>query len=102
MREFLTDDRIANKIRLRREVSSSTFLLVEGSSDKVFYEHFVDNAACELEIAAGKVRVINVIDILDKSGFCGVLGIVDADFDRLESLSHNSSKGLASKKSFRL
>lgn len=90
MREFLTDDRIANKIRLRREVSSSTFLLVEGSSDKVFYERFVDNAACELEIAVGKLRVINVLEILDKSNFCGVLGIVDADFDRLESLSHNS------------
>ena len=90
MREFLTDDRIANKIRLRREVSSSTFLLVEGSSDKVFYERFIDKSACELEIAVGKLRVINVIEILDRSNFCGVLGIVDADFDRLESLSHNS------------
>jgi Protein of unknown function (DUF4435) len=90
VREFLTDDRIANKIRLRREISSSTFLLVEGSSDKVFYERFIDNAACKLEIAAGKLRVINVLDILDKSNFSGVLGIVDADFDRLESVSHNS------------
>lgn len=90
MREFLTDDRTANKIRLRREVSSSTFLLVEGSSDKVFYERFVDKAVCELEVAVGKLRVINVLEILDRSNFCGVLGIVDADFDRLESLSHNS------------
>lgn len=90
MREFLTDDRIANKIRLRREISSSTFLLVEGSSDKVFYERFIDKSACELEIAAGKFRVINVLEILEKSSFCGVLGIVDADFDRLESLSYNS------------
>jgi Protein of unknown function (DUF4435) len=90
VREFLTDDRIANKIRLRREVSSSTFLLVEGSSDKVFYERFVDKLVCELETAAGKIRVINVLEILDKSNFSGVLGIVDADFDRLESLSHNS------------
>jgi Protein of unknown function (DUF4435) len=90
VREFLTDDRIANKIRLRREISSSTFLLVEGSSDKVFYERFVDKLVCELETATGKIRVINVLEILDKSNFSGVLGIVDADFDRLESLSHNS------------
>jgi Protein of unknown function (DUF4435) len=90
VREFLTDDRIANKIRLRREISSSTFLLVEGSSDKIFYERFVDKLVCELEIATGKIRVINVLEILDKSNFSGVLGIVDADFDLLESLSHNS------------
>jgi hypothetical protein len=90
VREFLTDDRIANKIRLRREISSSTFLLVEGSSDKVFYERFVDKLVCELETATGKIRVINVLEILDKSNFSGVLGIVDADFDRLESSSHNS------------
>lgn len=91
MRECLTDDRIANKIRLRREISSSTFLLVEGSSDKVFYERFIDKEVCELEIAAGKIRVINVLDILDKSMFSGVLGIVDADFDRLETSIHNRS-----------
>jgi hypothetical protein len=90
VREFLTDDRIANKIRLRREISSSTFLLVEGCSDKVFYERFVDRAVCELEIAVGKIRVINILEILETSNFSGILGIVDADFDRLEVSAHNS------------
>lgn len=88
MREFLTDDRDANQIRLRRSTFSGTFLLVEGSSDKVFYERFIDKIACQIVIMAGKpsskLKVIGVLDILERASFDGVLGIVDADFDRLE------------------
>jgi hypothetical protein len=84
VREFLTDDRDANQIRLRRSTFSGTFLLVEGSSDKVFYERFIDKIVCQIVVMAGKIRVIAVIDILDRSNFDGVLGIVDADFDRLK------------------
>jgi hypothetical protein len=84
VREFLTVDRDANQIRLRRSTFSGTFLLVEGSSDKVFYERFVDKIACQIVIMVGKTRAIAVIDILDRSNFDGVLAIVDADFDRLE------------------
>jgi hypothetical protein len=46
VREFLTVERVANEIRLRRSTYSGTFLLVEGSSDKTFYERFVDKLAC--------------------------------------------------------
>jgi hypothetical protein len=89
VREFLTDDRDANQIRLRRSTFSGTFLLVEGSSDKVFYERFIDKIVCQIVIVTGqpssKLRVIAVLDILNKSNFDGVLAIVDADFDRLEN-----------------
>ncbi|MBO1348157.1 MAG: DUF4435 domain-containing protein [Hormoscilla sp. GUM202] len=94
MREFLSDDRDANKIRLLRSRFSGTFLLVEGSSDKIFYQRFVDKHACELVCVSGKpsskLRVIAVLEILEKSSFQGVLAIVDADFDRLETSLHNS------------
>ena len=94
MRDLLTFDRDANQIRLRRSTYSGTFLLVEGSSDKTFYERFVDKLACELVVVSGKpsskLRVIAVLDILDKSSFQGVLAIVDADFDRLETLPSSS------------
>ena len=90
MREFLTDDRIANQLRLRRSTFAGTFLLVEGSSDKVFYERFVNKKVCQLEVVAGKIRVITVLDILETSSFRGILGIVDADFDRLENSADNS------------
>ncbi len=90
MREFLTDDRDANQIRLRRSTFLGTFLLVEGSSDKVFYERFIDKIVCQIVVMAGKIRVIGVLDILEKASFNGVLGIVDADFDRLEGSVHES------------
>ncbi|MFZ4728254.1 MAG: DUF4435 domain-containing protein, partial [Pseudanabaena sp.] len=38
----------------------------------------------------GKIAVIQILGILEKSDFNGVLAIVDADFDRLEDSPHNS------------
>jgi Protein of unknown function (DUF4435) len=94
VREHLSIDREANAIRLRRSNFLGTFLLVEGSSDKVFYERFINKIDCQLVSVSGKpsskLRVIGVLDILEKSNFQGVLAIVDADFDRLETLSHQS------------
>lgn len=88
MREHLSVERDANAIRLRRSTFSGTFLFVEGSSDKSFYEHFTDRATCVLVIVSGKPsskdRVIKVLGALQKSNFHGALAIVDADFDRLE------------------
>ncbi|WP_416211827.1 DUF4435 domain-containing protein [Nostoc sp. DedQUE05] len=96
MRDFLTVDRVANQIRLRRSTYTGTFLLVEGSSDKTFYKRFVDQLVCELVETSGKPsskqRAIEILKILEQSNFQGVLAIVDADFDRLETLlntSHN-------------
>jgi Protein of unknown function (DUF4435) len=94
VRELLTPDRVANQLRLRRSTFLGAFLLVEGSSDKVFYERFIDKTVCELVIVAGKpsskIRVITVLGILEDSSFHGVLAIVDADFDRLEPSPYNS------------
>jgi fructose-1-phosphate kinase PfkB-like protein len=94
VRELLTPDRVANQIRLRRSTFLGAFLLVEGSSDKVFYERFIDKTVCELVIVAGKpsskIRVMTVLRILEDSSFHGVLAIVDADFDRLETSAHHS------------
>jgi hypothetical protein len=54
VRDFLTVDRVANQIRLRRSTYTGTFLLVEGSSDKTFYKRFVDQLVCELVETSGK------------------------------------------------
>ncbi|HAG84438.1 MAG TPA: hypothetical protein DCL61_25610 [Cyanobacteria bacterium UBA12227] len=95
MRGSLSVDREANAIRLRRSSFSGAFLLVEGRSDKIFYERFVDKVACEVVTVSGKpsskLRVIAVLEILEKSSFQGILAIVDADFDRLETSAHNSA-----------
>jgi hypothetical protein len=94
MREYLTVDRVANKIKQLRETYSGTFILVEGSSDKVFYERFIDKSSCHLEITAGKPSskqcAIEILEILEKSNFQGVLAIVDADFDYLQNTTVTS------------
>jgi Protein of unknown function (DUF4435) len=90
MREYLSPEREANSIRLQRSTFLGAFLLVEGRSDKIFYERFVDKLRCEVKSFAGKIAVIQILNILEKSNFNGVLAIVDADFDRLEGSPHNS------------
>jgi hypothetical protein len=90
VREELSVDRDANAIRLRRSTFLGTFLLVEGSSDKTFYERFTDKITCQLFVTSGKNRAIKILEILDKASFQGVLAIVDADFDHLEILPDTS------------
>jgi Protein of unknown function (DUF4435) len=94
VRDLRTGDADANQIRMRRSTFTGVFLLVEGSSDEVFYERFIDKLICQIVVMSGKPsskeRVIAVLNILEKSNFLGVLGIVDADFDRLETSAHHS------------
>jgi Protein of unknown function (DUF4435) len=94
VRELLTVDRAANQIRMRRSTFFGVFLLVEGSSDKVFYERFVDKTVYQFifmeEGRSRKSQVITVLGILEDSSVPGVLAIVDADLDRLEPSQYNS------------
>lgn len=84
MREFITPERIANQIRMRRSAHSGTFLIVEGRSDKLVYERFVDSTKCEFSIACSKDNAVGALNILERDYFKGVLAIVDADFWILE------------------
>ena len=90
MIDFITVDREANAIRLQRSTFLGTFLLVEGGTDRTFYERFTDKDACKLVPTSGKpsskLRAIKILEILDKDNFQGILAIVDADFDHLENL----------------
>ncbi len=93
MREYLTVDRIANTIRQQKTNFQGSFILVEGDSDKKVYQNFVDQLNCRFEICKGKPsskqRVIQVLDILNNDNIQGIIGIVDADFDRLENTQYN-------------
>jgi hypothetical protein len=72
---------------MRRAAFKGAFLFVEGPSDEKLYGLFVDQNHCQLIIAHGRTHVIETCRILDKGGFAGFLGIVDADFDHLGSKS---------------
>lgn len=81
---------IANEIRMKRSQHRGTFLVVEGRDDRLFMERFTCNVTCKIVVAEGKVNVEEVITILDQDNFDGVLGIVDADFDRIECIERGS------------
>lgn len=85
MREFITPDRVANKIRLMRTQFQGSFLIVEGDTDARFYKNLVNKEKCCVASANGKKNVIQVLRILESDKFLGVLAIIDADFDRLEN-----------------
>lgn len=75
---------IANSIRMKRsQFPARTDLIVEGDDDRVFFSRYMDLDACRITVAHGKLKVIEAILELEKSGFSGALGIVDADFDVL-------------------
>lgn len=81
---------IANEIRMRRSQFNGVFLLVEGNDDRLFMQNFISPESCQIEVARGKSNVCGVIAILDEDGFEGVLGVVDADFDRINGLPSKS------------
>ena len=75
---------IANYIRMMRSRFSGVFLVVEGFHDSQLLRQFVDADNSKLKIAHGKAEVLEVIGILNDDQINGVLGIIDADFDRVE------------------
>jgi hypothetical protein len=84
MREYITPDRIANKIRLLRTQHPGSFLIAEGDTDARVWKNLVDSTKCRVENASNKDNAVKVLNILEKDNFAGVLAVVDADFDILE------------------
>ena len=82
-----TADEIANEIRMTRSQFLGVFLIVEGRDDRLLMQSFVSTETCTIEVAEGKENVCSVVAILDEDHFDGVLGIVDADFDRVEGIA---------------
>lgn len=80
----------ANAIRQKRQEHAGSFLIVEGRDDRLFFEHFVDDAACSITVADGKQNVIDVISILEADQFPGIIGVVDADLDHIEGYPYSS------------
>ncbi|ACK69314.1 conserved hypothetical protein [Gloeothece citriformis PCC 7424] len=87
-------NRRANQIRLRRDKFLGTFLIVEGTSDKLIYERLVNSKKCEVVVANSKFNAIEILKILEQDNFKGILAIVDADFSRLEENQEFTSDNL--------
>lgn len=83
MKRSQTPDVIANEVRLKRTQHPGSFLLLEGPDDSRLFRRFINAAHCKLVVAFNKQNVISAIELLDRSGFSGALGLVDSDFDVL-------------------
>lgn len=85
MRQYITATRLMTKIKmLRSGKASKGFILVEGVTDYRFYSKFIDPGYCELLVAESKANVIQCIEDCNNNKTEGIIGIVDADFWRLE------------------
>lgn len=85
-----TPTRIATKIRLLRDghLQHASFLIVEGDSDEIFCElYVVDKSNCKVIPANGRPNVMEVLTILEKDHFPGILAIADADFEVLREIT---------------
>jgi hypothetical protein len=91
LKEFLDANSIANEIRLERQVRKVAVLVVEGSDDRKLFAKLVHLHRCSIVGAYGKDNVLKVVSILDGSGFQGMLGIADKDFDEIENIEHTSA-----------
>lgn len=91
LKQLLDANSIANEIRLERQVRKTAVLIVEGSDDKKLFTRFVEAHRCSIVGAYGKENVINVVSILDNSGFQGMLGVADRDFDDIENVTYASA-----------
>jgi hypothetical protein len=91
----LTASELATEVKMTRAVHPGSFALVEGHDDGLFYESFTDPQQCKVIPSQGKRQVIEAIAILESAGIKGVLGVVDADFDRINGLSIPSSNIVA-------
>jgi hypothetical protein len=94
MTDALTPDAIASTVRLLRDAHAGAIVLFEGCTDSRVYTRFLDQSSCRSVVAHTRSNVLEVIQKLDLEGFSGVLGIVDADFSRLESHTPGSANVL--------
>ena len=81
---------VAAEIRMSRTASEGAVLVLEGADDVRFWlprRHEVS----ELVDAEGKTNVLGAIGRLAQPHLVGVLGIVDDDYDSLESRHHGSN-----------
>jgi len=85
---------VANEVRMMRTQHRGTLVIVEGPSDKSAFRSLLGREACRIVIAHGKENALDVLQMLEREGFPGILAIVDADFSHLEGGTPTSGNAL--------
>ncbi len=81
--QYVDGPSIAAEIRMERQQHRGSFLLLEGATDIKRLARVVDEQCCSFVNCFGKETVRDATEILYDEGFPGVLGMVDADFERV-------------------
>ncbi len=89
MRHLLNGNTVANEIRMLRLAHRGAVLLVEGDTDARLFKGFV-HTSCRVIPAHGKENAVHAMQDLRRTGYSGILAIVDADFDPLEGIAPGS------------
>ncbi len=85
LQHHIDGNTIASDIRMSRKTHKGSFLIVEGDTDSRFYSQFIECSNCSIIIGIKDANVIQALNVLEKSGFDGVLGIIDTDYRKLEN-----------------
>ncbi|MGI5991971.1 MAG: DUF4435 domain-containing protein [Methanosarcina sp.] len=92
MKNKIKAEAIANEICMNKRYHKGAIVLVEGSTDKILFNKFVDTKCCYIKDATGKQKVIKAIPMIkERKPTLKVFGIVDSDFYRLDGQNLNSN-----------
>ncbi|MFI1589524.1 DUF4435 domain-containing protein [Streptomyces halstedii] len=85
--------RIANEVGMLRSGMAGPIVLVEGTTDtRLFRRLFLPSPQARVIHCRGKSHLLSAMNMVTSRGVTGVLGICDADFDRLLGTQH--AKGI--------
>ena len=84
MREYIDSRDVANTVMMLATAFDGTIAIVEGVTDRRLYGKFFNKDKVEVLIAHSKSNVKNAVrETYRDRGFSSVIGIIDADLDRL-------------------
>lgn len=66
-------------------------VLVEGETDVLLYEKFMDTTICRLYPVQGKEKVKEIINLISKDGIETVCAIIDADLDHITGKEYKNN-----------
>ena len=90
MREYIDSRDVANTVMMLATAFDGTIVVVEGITDRRLYGKFMDKDSTEVVIAHSKTNVRNAVrDTYSERGLEKVIGIIDADLDRLNGRKRN-------------
>ena len=91
MREYIDSRDVANTVMMLATAFDGTIAVVEGVTDRRLYGKFFDKDKVEVIIAHSKSNVRNTIrETFKERRFRRVVGIIDADLDRLTGKAHKA------------